>query len=313
MINTLDGLHGAYTYRFAREAWGEQRLRCAVEAGELIGFGRGVLLDAERVLDLRTRCAGALLLTDGIGVIVGLTAAALHGCTAVGGFPIHVRMPYSYRYRNRPGLVIHQGLVAPTDVHTMDGIRVLPLDLAVAEVLCTAARRAGLACADQAMRDMDADDRLEFLARVTDRLFDRADRRGTKRAAAILSLASGKPETAMQSALVLAFGDCGIPAPACQYEVAGPRGLIRHRLDFGWPDERVAVECQDEASTGDPTEDLTSNGWLIIKADTQDLVDPTKLCTNLRTALSSRKKAQTPNGRPAPAADSPKSSGSISA
>ncbi|HEY0804389.1 MAG TPA: hypothetical protein VGD84_04970, partial [Pseudonocardiaceae bacterium] len=48
----LDGRHGAYTHGFARERLGDGRLRTAIETGELVGFGRGVLLDARRVLDL---------------------------------------------------------------------------------------------------------------------------------------------------------------------------------------------------------------------------------------------------------------------
>lgn len=291
MINTLDGLHGAYTYRFAREAWGERRLRSAVESGELIGFGRGVLLDAERVLDLRTRCAGALLLTNELGVIVGPTAAALHGCTSVGGFPIHVRTPYSYRFRSRPGLVVHQGTLGSSDIVLLDGLRALQLDLAVAEVLCEAPRRAALACVDQALHGLAAEDRPQFIANVQQRLASRADRRGTRRAAAVLSLASGLPETGMQSALLLVFADGGFPMPVCQFALVEPNGLVRHRLDFAWPEHQVAVECQDESATAVSDKELTKRGWLVIRADAHDLADPTDLCRRLRTALQSRARA----------------------
>jgi hypothetical protein len=291
MIDNLDGLHGAYTYRFARQAWGDQRLRGAIETGELVGIGRGVLLDASRVLDLRTRCAGALLLTGGVGVVVGATAAALHGCTAVGGFPVHVRVPYAYRIRSRAGLVVHQGPLPPEDVIVMDGLRVQPQDLAVTDVLCASPRRAALACVDQALRGLRADDRPGFVADVVDRLGTRADRRGTRQAAAVLSLASGLPETAMQSAFVLVFSDCGFPPPVLQYGLADASGRVRHRLDFAWPLERVAVECADESAPGASDEELTSRGWLVLRADTHDLADPTSLSSRLRTALRNRQAA----------------------
>jgi pimeloyl-[acyl-carrier protein] synthase len=79
-------------------------------------------------------------------VLAGPTAAALHGCTAAGGFAVHVRVPYDRRLRSRGGLVVHQGDAVPDrDVTVLDGLRVLVADLAVADVLCTAPRRTALA------------------------------------------------------------------------------------------------------------------------------------------------------------------------
>lgn len=291
MIETMDGLHGAYTHRFARNAWGDQKLRDAIDAGEVVGLSRGVLLDAGRVLDLRTRCAAAQLMTGGVGAIVGPTAAALHGCTAVGGFPIHVRVPYAYRIRSRGGVIVHQGELPPEDVTMLDGLRVLPLDLAVAEVLCACPQRAALACADQAMHHMRAEDRQEFLANVTDRLAARADRRGTRQAATVLSFATGRPETALQSSLVLVFAECGFPPPVPQYELAEAFGRVRYRLDFGWPEYKVAVECTDESPPGATDEELAKRGWLVIRADEEDAANPMKLCRRLRKALNRRKVA----------------------
>jgi hypothetical protein len=310
VIDILDGrdspgaLHGAYTYRFACEALGRYRLRCAVEAGELVGFGRGVLLDARRVLDLRTRCAGALLLAGDAGVVVGPTAAALHGCSAVGGFPVHVRVPYARRVRSRNGLIVHQGDVPARDVMVLDGLRVLPMDLAVTEVLCSAPRRTALACADQAMRGLRPEDRPGFVGDVVSRLSDRVDRRGTKQAGALLSLATGLPESPAQSAFVLVLSDAGFPRPVCQYPVRDQTGRPRWHLDFAWPQLRVALECESPETPWDrnpdwhPTrsaqarkEDLRRKGWLVVHAEPEDLSDPTPLCIRLRTAMSQRRYA----------------------
>lgn len=294
----LDGLHGAYTYRFAREALGDYGLRTAVESGELLGFGRGVLLDARRVLDLRTRSAGALLLTGASGVLTGPTAAALHGCTAIGGFPVHVRVPYTRRIRSRGGLVVHQGDVAADDVTTLDGLRVLAVDLTIAEVLCTAPRRTALACADQALRALRPEDRPGFASGVSTRLADRLDRRGTKRAGMLLSLATGLPESPAESAFLLVLADAGLPRPVCQYEILDLAGRPRWRLDFAWPDLRVALEydgyaAHENRSTQDTArdEDLRRRGWRVIRADAQDLTDPTALYTRLRAALHQQTKA----------------------
>jgi hypothetical protein len=287
----LDGRHGAMTYRHARARLGVGRLRSAVEAGRLIGFGRGVLLDADRVLDLRTRCAAALLWTGGLAVIVGPTAAALHGCTSVGGFPVHVRVPYAHRFRSRPGVVVHQGNTAAQDVIMMDGLRVLPLDLAVADVLCSSPRRAALACADQALRDMRPTDRTDFVAQVAERLADRTDRRGTKRALALLDKATGQPETPMQSALALMLADSGLRTASYQHEVRDRMGRVRARLDFAWPGWQVALECDETGEGVTPNDFLRAQGWIVLRADEHDLSDPTSLLTRLRSALASRTEA----------------------
>ncbi len=282
----INGLHGAYTYRSARAALGDGRVRTAVETGQLIGFGRGVLLDARRVLDLRTRCAGALLLTGGAGVIAGPTAAALHGCTAVGGFPVHVRVPYAHRIRSRLGMIVHQGELSRGDMTVVDGLHVLRLDLVVADLLCAASRRAALACADQALRQLRPEDRLGFTADVRTRLAERVDRRGTRQASLLLELATGLPETPAQSAFVLMLADCGFPKPVCQYVVRGWR-----RVNFAWPAERVALECRESQEPDPRDDDLRAQGWVVIRADEQDLVDPTDVYAKLRSALQSRKQA----------------------
>jgi hypothetical protein len=293
VLDGLDGLHGAYTYRFAREALGEYRLRTAVESGELLGFGRGVLLDARRVLDLRTRSAGALLLTGAGGVLTGPTAAALHGCTAVGGFPVHVRVPYARRIRSRGGLVVHQGEVAPDDVTTLDGLRVLAVDLTIAEVLCTAPRRAALACADQSLRALRPEDRPAFVSEVAARLADRVDRRGTKRARMLLSMATGLPSSPAESAFLLVLADAGLPRPVCRYEVPDLTGRHHARLAFAWPELRVALEYDETGSPRDATReaDLNHRGWRVVRADAQDLTDPTALYTRLRVAFHQHSEA----------------------
>jgi hypothetical protein len=140
------------------------------------------------------------------------------------------------------------------------------------------------------------EDRPGFLAQVAVRLAERVDRRGTRQASALLSLATGLPETAAQSALVLLLADCGFPRPVCQYQLwAG--GRQRYRLDFAWPESRVALECDEESGAGAPSvraardDALRRQGWLVVRAEMQDLVDPTALCGRLRAVLRERRQA----------------------
>jgi hypothetical protein len=282
--DTLDGRHGAYSYTLARDRLGDHGLRTAVESGQLVGYARGVLVDARRVFDLRTRCAAALLLTG--GVLVGPTAAVLHGCSAIGGFPIHVRIPYAHRFRCRMGLVIHQGPLSPADTTLIDHLRVLTPEAAITEVLCTAPRRAALACTDETLHALRPEDRAEFVSTVESGLAARPDRRGTKRAAALLAMATGLPTTPAESALLLILADTGFPRPTCQYEIAG------QRLSFAWPELRVALAYDGYQPPKEvKAEALRNRGWLVIRADAQDLVEPTALSARLRDALQTRQMA----------------------
>jgi hypothetical protein len=267
--DTLDGCHGAYTYGLARRRLGDYGLRTAVESGELVGFGRGVLIDARRVFDLRTRCAGALLLTG--GVLIGPTAAALHGCSAVGGYPVHVRIPYVRRIRSRPGLMVHQGWLTSDDVMVMDHLRVLTPEAAVAEVLCMTAKRTGLACVDEMLRPLRPSDRPDFIHSVEARLAARADRRGTKQAAQLLGLASGLPACPAESAFLFVLVGAGFSRPVCQYE----------GVAFAWPEARVAL------AYGESSKDsaLRHRGWAVVRADDLDLAEPTGLLRRLREAF----------------------------
>lgn len=274
--DTLDGRHGAYTLAYVRERLGGQRLRTALETGELTAFGRGVFLDARRVLDLRTRAAGAQLLTD--GTIVGPSAVALHGCSAIGGFPVHVRVPYDQRTRSRPGMIVHQGGIRGDDTTVLDGLRVLTMAAAIAEALCTEPRRAALASTDELLHAMRPDDRAGFVASVTERLATRVDRRGTKRARQLLGLATGQPECPAQSALLLAISDAGLPLPICQHPVA------RRRFHFAWPHHNVALDYVGQ-QTKEQRHEHDVPGWNVLRADAQDIAEPTTLCVHIRTAL----------------------------
>jgi hypothetical protein len=279
-MNELPGaLHGAITYSEARRELGERRLRSAVDSGALVGFGRGVLLDARRVLDVRTRAAGALLLTGGTGVLVGPTAAMLHGCTATGGFPVHVLVPHHLRMRSRVGLIVRQGRIRQEDVLDLDGLPVHRLELVLGELLRTAPRRAALACTDQALRALPEEQRPRLLTRIRQALAEAPDRRGIRRADTLLSLATGRPSAPAESALLLVLADAGLPVPICGYKIDG------RPVTFAWPDRNVALRYHGRRSPPPTDLVLARRGWRVVTAGLADLDEPTALFRRLRTAL----------------------------
>ncbi|HWE92274.1 MAG TPA: hypothetical protein VG317_22605 [Pseudonocardiaceae bacterium] len=283
-----DGLHGAYTVQRARAMFHGQ-LRSRVDRGELVGFGRGVLLDGDRADELRTRCAGALLLAGPSSVVVGPTAAALYGCTVPGGFPVHLKVPYERRVRSRDGLIVHQGYLNEDDIQLYDGMRVACLEWAITDVLCSASRRGALACADQVLRSLRPSERIALRTDIIRRLGARNDQRGTKQAHQLLALATGKPEHPVESALLLTVVDGGFPIPTCQHEVVN-HGWPPRRLSLAWPSAKVGLVYghdpnHDPADEQSDEADLRQFGWRIVHASWPDLRDPTALVIRLRAAF----------------------------
>jgi hypothetical protein len=66
-------------------------------------------------------------------------------------------------------------------------------------------------------------------------------RRGIVAVRELLDLANPLAESPMESEARLVMIDGGLPPPVLQYQVADLTGQIR-RLDFAWPDRRVAAE-----------------------------------------------------------------------
>jgi hypothetical protein len=290
MIRLPAGLHGAYLRPDLEAHLGRSRLRSAINEGRLLSYSRTVVIMRDRMQDLRTLSAAALLMAGPEAVLTSHTSAHLHGCTAADVDRVHLLISYDRKLRLRPGLAVHYGNYDPADVVELEGLRCLTLDATIAELLCRGRRSTALACADQALAF--ADGRGEFKADVAARLADRPDPRGKRRGEFLLDIATGLPESPPESWLLLKIVDAGFPAPEPQYRIHDLAGRLIYRLDFAWPDRRVAVEYdgyeahehrhrQDTARD----EDLHRRGWKVIRADASDLRDPTRLFARLSAEL----------------------------
>ncbi|HEX3778228.1 MAG TPA: hypothetical protein VHX38_01045 [Pseudonocardiaceae bacterium] len=319
MTQLTGGLHGAYTHHEARAALGVHGLRTAVDNGQLIGFGRGVLLAADRAEDIRTRAAAAALLAGPDSVLVRSSAAVLHGCTSVSGYPVHIRVPYQRRVRSRAGMIVHQGPVDESHVVHRDGLRVLRRAPMLADVLRSASRRGALACADEVLRGLPEPARPEFREEVAQLLAADPDQRGTRQAVDLLGLATGLPESPAQSAVLLVLVESGLPVPRCQHPVHDGAGRLIRRLHFAWPEHRIGLDYEQDSNHDhnhdsvrngtDPADracggndlrldaarsraaDLRSRGWLVLRAGPADLHHPTALATHLKEVLADRRLA----------------------
>jgi hypothetical protein len=133
---------------------------------------------------------------------------------------------------------------------------------------------------------------------VDERLVNRDDRRGTRRAEVLLALATGLAESPPESWLRLLVADAGFPLPEPQFEVRDLEGRLVYRLDMAWPEFRVALEYDGyEAHEGRAEADaerdrrLAGRGWTVVRARAQDLSKPDRVVGELRSAFSARKRA----------------------
>lgn len=274
---------------------GRAALRAAIEDGRLTSFSRKVVVDQRRAADFATRAAACLLHAGPEAVLARDTALALHGCSAASTAPIHVLVPYHRKLVRRPGLVVHHGTCEDQDVCELDGLKVQALELALSELLCRGSRRAALACADQALALQPERARAEFKGDVEARIRERPDPRGRRRSLVLLDLATGLPESPPESWLLLSLSESRLPVPVAQHVVADISGVELYRLDFAWPELRIAVEYDGyEAHAGRERhdaardEDLRRRGWIVIRATIEDLRDPGRLFAAIEAAFRVR-------------------------
>jgi hypothetical protein len=288
------GLHGAYRRAELVRECGRKRLDHALRVGVLRPLWCGVVVDADRVLDVRTRAAAALMTTNRDAVICGPTAALLHGCTALTSADTHVLVPYSRNPKKRPGLVVHHGSFYKDQIVALDGLRVLSFPQVIADLLCLAIPADALAVGDEALRMAEprCDD---FRKIVADRIRARPDPRGGVRGTFLWQLASPRAESPTESWTRLLLIEQGFPLPEVNFSILSPAGQEIFRLDLAWPELRIAVEYDGHAFHAGREEhdeardeNLRRRGWIVVHAKAADLADPTRFLAELRAAFARR-------------------------
>ena len=288
------GLHGAFLRSALVTECGKYAVEAMVRSGRLRPLWTGVVVEADRMLDVRTRAAAALLTTGPDAVLCGPTAAVLHGSTAITSAKTHVVVPYGRGTRSRSGLAVHHGCFFKGQTEELDGLRVLSWPQVIADLVCTARPSDALAVADEALR-LAAPACEELRGVVARRIRARPDPRGTVRGAALLDLASPAAESPPESWVRLLIIERGFPLPEVNFSLLSPAGRELYRLDLAWPSVRIAVEYDGHAVHADREEedaareeDLRRRGWIVVRAKAADLTDPTRLLTELRAAFARR-------------------------
>lgn len=265
------------------------------EAGRWHAPWSGVLVDANRLTDPLTRASAALVLAGPDAVLGGPTAAHVHGCRSVEPLPVHLVVPYGHWLRSRPGLDVHNGRFLDTDREMRRELAVLSLERVLTDMLCRARPSDALALTDEALAMIDPDRREAYRAVIARRLEQRRDPRGTRRGARILGLATGRAESPAESWFLWRIVDCGFPAPEVNWPLRAPDGREIRRLDYAWPELRIAVEYNGyavhkgrEAEDADRIEDLRRRGWMVIVVEAEDLARPGRFEAALEQAFRQR-------------------------
>jgi hypothetical protein len=210
-----------------------QELRVLVRNGGLVRVWYGVYAAAPP--DLIGRLAALDLFMGQRAVACMGTAAALYGfdleCTNV----VHVLDP-GVRMRPTAGLMVHQRVGAPLQ-RIAGRLATTPAWTAV-EVARQLRRPRALATLDAALHSMRCT-RAELESVVR----EQKGRRGIVQVRELLEYADGRAESGMESEARLVMIDYGLPPPELQYEIPGRSGEI-WRVDFAWPDQRVAAEYE---------------------------------------------------------------------
>lgn len=210
-----------------------QQLDVQVKKGSLVRVWRGVY--ARKQPDLLGRLA-ALDLFMGQGAVASMgTAAALYGFDTENTTAVHVLDP-GIRMRSTTGLVVHQRRGAP--LQQVASRRATAPAWTAVEVARQLSRPRALATLDAALRS-----RWCTVADLEQAVREQRGRRGIKHVRNLLPFADGRSESAMESEARLVMIDHGLPTPELQYTIRGANGE-RWRVDFAWPEARVAAEYE---------------------------------------------------------------------
>jgi hypothetical protein len=177
--------------------------------------------------------------------------------------------PDATRGQERAGVRLHWGVVPDDAVMTVDGVAVTTGPRLARDTVRMRARDAAIALLDQGLHSGQL---------TVQELADLAPALPARRRS-WLALTNGLSESPLESHVRLLLHDAGLH-PSLQVVVRFPHGRHAGRIDMGWPDSRIGIECDGEGPHGEPaalyrdrvrSDDLASLGWHILRVTWRDL------------------------------------------
>lgn len=158
-----------------------------------------------------------------------------------------------WKRTTRPGLIAHESRrLAENDINLIDAIPVTRPERTILDLAWHVPR------ADYLETVIHAARRKRLITyETTKALFDRHARRGLKGVAALREALerwdpdSRPTESVMETLLLQALRDKGLPEPAVQYDVAEPNGRFIARADAAYPESRIVIEYDSKQEHSD--------------------------------------------------------------
>lgn len=190
---------------------------------------------------------------------------------------IHLTLPFLPSSSGHAADVVrHTRALGPADVETLQGLRVTSLERTAVDCGLLLNYRQGLIVMDHALR-LGAD-----RGKMEAQCAALPGRRGIAGLRRILANADGRSESPGETLTRDIIGKLRLPRPDLQVVVPTPIG--RSRLDFAWPEKKVALEFDGEGKYFDyrPTAEvlyqerrrekaLTELGWRFLRIEWADL------------------------------------------
>nr|WP_204331716.1 DUF559 domain-containing protein [Geodermatophilus sabuli] len=236
--------------------------------------------------ELRARAATLLYPA---AVVTGCSAAVLWGVDLAGpDEPVEVTASPGSHQAGVLGVVVRRAALPPGQVVRRDGVPVTTPAATAVRVAAALPGDAGVVAVDRLVRTgvVGLDPVRELAARWRGP--------GSARAREVVGRADGLAESPQETRVRLIIGRSGLPQPVAQFRVSDPEGFVA-RVDFAWPDRRVAVEYDGlwHAEPGQFARDrerlnrLQAAGWRVVFVTAADLRDPGRLIARIAAALAS--------------------------
>lgn len=228
----LDRQGGVVTSAQALTFLTRRGLESELKHGPLQKIWYGIYSDRELSAELQLR---GLDLATGTTVAVCLgTAAAAYGFDTEEPVDLHVLNPTGHQLRSADGLVVHRCEGAP--LSEIDGRPATAPAWTAIEVARSLRRPRALATLDAALRSGTC-----TRGELQRAALRQAGRRGIVAVRDLLPLADPRADSEMESESRLMMIDGGLPLPVLQYPIVD-RDHRTWRVDFAWPEQRLAVE-----------------------------------------------------------------------
>jgi very-short-patch-repair endonuclease len=286
-LTLLDEIGGLATTRQLLAVMTRQELDVQVRKGGLVRVWYGVYAATAPSMISRLKALDIFISDESVACLG--TAAALYGFDVQNTTAIHVLDP-GKRLRPNVGLMVHQRVGAP--IRRVTGRLATDPAWTAVEVARGLPRPRALATLDAALHSTWCTG--PELASAVRR---QSGRRGIVAVRDLLDFADGRAESAMESEARLVMLDGGLPRPELQYTITGVGGQT-WRVDFAWPEARVAAEYESidwHAGRAEMIRDKTRFAgiqevdWTVIPIVTSDVrVYPHRLTERIASHLARR-------------------------